>query len=367
MLSKERPRLLPSQTIFIMLLCLLALTSGCADLGVFAEGIVGQSRIILYGLVQDQFGNPVAGAEVLYEVERFSLPFSRFAKGKVKTGKDGRFKIRESRGSQLFINEIRLEHYDDLCIGDVKSYEFRDYYADCFKPDKNKPEVFVIRKKEDNSVYLCTIRPKGELPYEDQDRWRGIDLRYGACKPSRSKNNPQYYFDLELTWEYDKEKKEMELCMRAANEHTFFQVLDRKLYAAPEDGYVQEQKFTIVCSKRMEKPSKHIYVRFRRPGFYARIDVKSIYPSREEGCLHFDAEGVINPYGDRCLEPLIPLGSIKEIYEASEDDKKLRELVTKSGYLFLEWSHEADDAIRLQHLAPRPDFDKWVKEGLAVY
>ena len=49
----------------ILLLCLLALTSGCADLGTFAESIVGQSRIILYGLVLDQFGNPVEGAEVL--------------------------------------------------------------------------------------------------------------------------------------------------------------------------------------------------------------------------------------------------------------------------------------------------------------
>ena len=366
MLSKERPRLLPSQTIFIMLLCLLALTSGCADLGVFAEGIVGQSRIILYGLVQDQFGNPVAGAEVLYEVERFSLPFSRFAKGKVKTGKDGRFKIRESRGSQLFINEIRLEHYDDLCIGDVKSYEFRDYYADCFKPDKNKPEVFVIRKKERDSVFLYERNIKCELPYEDQDMWRGIDLRNGGCIEKKFQNDWQYHVDVELSWEYDKEKKTMKLFMRAANEHTSFKASDQKLYAAPEDGYVQELRFTIDCSKRMENPSKHIYVRFRKPGFYARFDLTSIYPSTSQ-CLCLGAEGVVNPYGDRCLEPLIPLGSIKEIYEASKDDKKLRELVTKSGYLFLEWSHEADDAIRLQHLAPRPDFDKWVKEGLAVY
>ena len=179
-------------------------------------------------------------------------------------------------------------------------------------------------------------------------------------------DNWQFHVDVELTWEYDKEKKKMELCMRAANEYTSFQVLDQKLYAAPEDGYVQEQKFSIDCSKSMEEPSKHIYVRFRKPGFYARFDLTSLYPSNSQ-CLNFEAEGVVNPYGDRCLEPLVSLGSIKEIYEASEDDKKLRELVNKSGELFHEWSKEARDAIRLQKLAPRPDFDKWVKEGLAIY
>ena len=350
----------------ILLLCLLALTSGCADLGTFAESIVGQSRIILYGLVQDQFGNPVEGAEVLYEVERFSLPFPRFSKGKVKTGRDGRFKIRESRGSQLFINEIRLAHYDDMCLGDVKGYEFRDFYTDCFKPDKSKPEVFVIRKKEKDSVFLYKRDIKCELPYNDKDKWRGIDLRNGGCKPSRSKTNPQYFFDIELTWEYDKEKKTMELCMRAANEHTSFQVLDQKLYAAPEDGYVQEQRFTIDCSKSMEKPSKHIYVRFRKPGFYARFDLTSLYPCTGQ-YLCFEAEGVVNPYGDRCLEPLVCLIDIKEIYEASKDDRKLNALVEKSCNLFVEWSKEAKDAIRHQKLAPRPDFDKWVKEGLAIY
>ena len=47
--------------------------------------------------------------------------------------------------------------------------------------------------------------------------------------------------------------------------------------------------------------------------------------------------------------------------------KKIHDLVNKSCNLFVEWSKEAKDAIRHQKLAPRPDFDKWVKEGLAIY
>ena len=73
---------------------LYTINSGCADVGILTENYTGQSRIVFYGIVLDQHGKPVEGADVLYEVESFGLPVPRFSKGSVKSRGDGRFTIR---------------------------------------------------------------------------------------------------------------------------------------------------------------------------------------------------------------------------------------------------------------------------------
>ena len=175
------------------------------------------------------------------------------------------------------ITDIVLKGYAFPKFDYMKTYEYRGYYTDCFKPDKEHPEVFTIRRKEPEAVFLYSpSRVLAELPAQETgERWRGWDLHYGDCKPPRSRSNPQYYFDLEITWEHDAERKEWTVHVKANGENAGFQLRDEKLYVAPEDGYVKEQTFTFGYSK--ELPVKHVYLRLRDPGMYARMDIRRAY------------------------------------------------------------------------------------------
>ncbi|MBP1583434.1 MAG: hypothetical protein J6866_05720, partial [Victivallales bacterium] len=223
----------------LLIACLV--TNGC---GIVLDGFLAETRILFYGKVVDQYGEPVEGATVLYEVESFSLPFPGYRNGNVKTGKDGRFRIRDGRGSRFFIKDIICEHCAYPVPGKIKEiqYEYRSSYTDCFKPDKGRPEVFVIRRKEKEAVHLYQRwSMEVDLPAETNDeRWRGWDLSSGDCRKPYCKNNPQFFFDLEFTWEHDEEKREWTVHVKANGENAGFQLRDEMLYIAPEDGYVRE-------------------------------------------------------------------------------------------------------------------------------
>ncbi|MBO4345263.1 MAG: hypothetical protein J5833_05890, partial [Victivallales bacterium] len=179
--------------------------------------------------------------------------------------------------------------------------------------------------------------------------WRGLDLHCGDCKETYARNRPEYFYDLELNWEHDAVKKEWALHIKANGENAGFQFLDEKLYNAPADGYVKEGDYIISYFGYIDKPPvRHIYLRLRDPGMYARLDITSACADEDELVIKCDA--FINPYGDRCLEQL----------EFDGNNEKAMELRYKCR-------DDADEAMRCHTLAPRPPFEKWIKEGKVKY
>ena len=326
----------------LALVCLAA--NGCA--GGILESYLGQTRVVFYGLVKDQHGRPVEGATVAYRINSFSLPHLKFRQGSVKTGKDGRFTIRDGHGSGMGIKDIRLEGYE--FSGRARYYEYRGYYTDCFKPDKEHPEVFTVRRKEPEAVFLYSkAYIHAELPaLVKGEIWKGWDLGGGDCLGPEARNEPRLFFDLEITWEHDAERKEWTVHVKANGENAGFQLRDEKLYVAPEDGYVKEQTFTFGYSK--ELPVKHVYLRLRDPGMYARMDIRRAYANAS--CVYIEGHEYINPYGSCCLEKL----------EFDTTKAEARELD-------IQCDREAAKAIQKQYLAPRPPFEEWIKKGKAKY
>ena len=251
------------------------------------------------------------------------------------------------RGSQLFINDIRVEHGEYSLAGQIIGYEYRKFYTDCFKPDKDNPVVFNVRRKEAEAT-LLQRHPyiKLELPANGHENWRGWDLNGGDVVVPRFRENRQYYHDLEITWEHNQGKKEWTVTFKSNGENAGFQFLDEKLYMAPADGYVKEKSLTFSYSKKLHL--KHLYLRLRDPGMYARIDIERAVANEKQFFLR--GSEIINPYGDRCLEEL----------ELDINIPEMAEKITKC-------SHEAQQAMREQRLAPRPPFEQWIREGKAKY
>ena len=326
---------------------------GCisSPLDMVVEGFAGESRIVFHGLVVDQHGKPVEGAKVIYEVESFGILAPSYRRGSVKTCKDGLFTIKDGRGSRFFINDIELAHCVYPQSGPkTRQYEYRSYYTDCFKPDRGRPEVFVIRRKEAEAVYLYrNLNVKMECVEDEEDSWRGLDLRCGDCNEPRWRKSLDFFYDLELTWEHDAEKREWTVHVEANGENAGFQLLDETLYEAPVEGYVKERTFKVGYVFFSDKPpAKHVYLRLRDPGMYARLDITGVFADDKR--LVIECKEYVNPYGDRCLEEL-------------ELNFEQEEMMDISGQL----RNEARDAMRNHKLAPRPPFEKWIKEGKAKY
>ena len=173
-----------------------------------------------------------------------------------------------------------------------------------------------------------------------------MDLRCGDVNDSRWQFSSDYFYDLELTWEHDAEKKEWTLRIKANGENAGFQFLGEKLYNAPADGYVKEGDFKISYFGYFDKPPvRHVYLRLRDPGMYARLDITS--SRANENALDVKGEAFINPFGDRCLEAL----------EFDDDHYDY----------YLDLEKKTERAMKEQRLLPKPDFEKWIKEGKAKY
>ena len=154
-------------------------------------------------------------------------------------------------------------------------------------------------------------------------------------------------------------------------ENAGIQIGDELLYEAPADGYAKELVMTFKYDKPIDRWSigesqekqhqqlpKHLYLRLRNPGLYARLDLKSASVLREGLWLRF--EGVVNPYGSRSLEPLLSIYD-KNNWDEITDTKKI-------DYIHLsDYRDEAIKAMKEQRLAPRPPFEQWIKEGKAIY
>ena len=120
--------------------------------------------IKFYGVVRDQFSNPVEGAFVGISISGLD------GSGEVllKTTADGRFSVENRRGSELVVN-VRKEGYMTRRSSMGCGFVFSDFFDVRFhEPDRNNPVVFELYRlqsseemshfsiKLDSKVYVAT-------------------------------------------------------------------------------------------------------------------------------------------------------------------------------------------------------------------
>ena len=307
-----------------------------------------EAKMDFYGRLLDQGGKPVPNAEIRYAASGYGLTglAPRYEPGVTNSDREGNFEIHVHKGGLLYINAVECHGYEfKFGRGNSRGFEFRSNRTDRHRPDKENPVVFRLRKKHSEAVVLLLCESRIWLSNNTEEEWTGWDLAKGAPATSTRKSNADYFWDYEVTGENYPEKKEWTVTMKMNGENAGVLVSDKLLYEAPADGYAKEVTLTFKYSD--EPPLRHLYLRLRDCGMYARLDVE--HGNVSEKGVHFSCKVLVNPYGSRSLEPLF---STKQ---------------EGSSALFVQCRNEADRAMKQQRLAPRPPFEQWIKEGKAKY
>ena len=305
----------------------------------------GEQKIDFYGIVIDQYGKPVEGAKAAFHASAYGILRPKYTKLAAMSDADGRFEIHGGKGARLYLEDIECHGYDFPREGNTRGFTYDLAYVERHRPDKENPVVFHLRKKHTEAVVLLPCESRIWLSDSIKDEWTGWDFAKGAPATSTRKGNTDYFWDYEVTGGHDAEKKEWTLTIRMNGGNAGVLVSDKLLYEAPADGYAKEVALTF---KYSDKPSlKHLYLRLRDCGMYARMDVE--HGSVSENGIYFYCKTVINPYGSRSLEDLV--------YVSSDE----------SGELLLKCFKEARKAMKEQRFAPRPPFEQWIKDGKMKY
>ncbi|MBP1583435.1 MAG: hypothetical protein J6866_05725 [Victivallales bacterium] len=328
-----------------------------------------ESEIHFYGKLIDQHGKAVINATILYHTTGYGLLSPRYKKGKVKVDEKGGFEVHGGKTGYLYIEDIVAQGYE-FKVGEDFNEDFFDYRRsrrDRHRPDKENPVIFHLRKKEAPGTYLMTKKFVVALR-GGEGKWHWAkDLNHGWHYDKRTKNNPGVFWDIEVEGEMDREKREWRVTFKTNGERSGLQLRDEFLYEAPEDGYAKSLEVVFPFTEHGKFPVKYLYVRLREPGMYSRFEI-SEYSQCDETHLYLRCNnGVINPYGDRSLEPVKCLCDIPRIYNAAKDNHKLYEKMMDSVHTYNRIGDSGEDAFKRQQLAPRPPFEELIKEGKLIY
>ena len=328
-----------------------------------------QSTIHFYGKLVDQKDNPVKGAKIIYEIEKYGLFFPSVGRRSVKRGKDGRFKIRGGNAAKLRILDAILDGYEYLWIENDSSFEYRTFYNDDIRhdPDKNHPVILHIRKREAECCYVLKREYQYRFNPEKQDKRIGIDLFSAHDSIKHPDDAASKAWDLEISAQNDPDNNQWILTFKTNGEKSGIQNAAKELYMAPEDGYGQEVSLSIKYSRNSHDYSRMfaLFVRTDNPTAYLRIDLG--YTSSGDG-LRINFNSFMNPYGERLLESVKPFRDWQDEYTLNLLKIKKHQEKGSAGYaIYSPIEEDARKAIHNRKLAEKPDISKPLKEGILMF
>lgn len=307
-----------------------------------------ETAVRYYGLLLDQDDRPVPGAKVEYEIHRAALRMPLVTKGSVKTGKDGRFSIHGLPASFMDILDIKLKGYEYVKYmqpREARRAEFRRSRTALHHPDKDKPVVFRIRRRNPDAVFLWESQFGLELLRDKTEKWSAYDFAARGNLLWTERESKKVFPDVQMTGDYDEATKTWTVVLRPGGENAGIQLLEQKLYEAPENGYAAELELNLKEGDEPKLKGRFLYIRIRNCDMYARIELDSAVINGNK--IYMGGNAFVNPYGDRCLEALE---------------------FTSEGYKeYTQCKKDAREAMKNHKLIPRPDFKKLIKEGKAKY
>lgn len=182
--------------------------------------------IKFYGMVLDQFGQPVTGAEVELNWTTVvgTIPDPKKI---IFTGSDGRFVVTDIQGKGITISVSKADYESENDW--IQSFEYAAFYQDNFHvPDPNNPVRFHLHK-------LMGAEPMYEFQANDEMVFGGQPVVLDVASGKLGQNG-DFAFSLRLDGRSD-QGPDYTLQLQAQNSAGFILTSERFPFNAPENGY----------------------------------------------------------------------------------------------------------------------------------
>ena len=355
---------IPAVAIVILLFCIYADGGEPTTLPRSTRG--SQSSIHFYGKLVDQNENPVEGARIIYDIEKYGFVFPSVSRKSVKTGKDGLFMIRGGNAAKLRILDAILDGYEYLWQNNEHLFEYRSYYDSDIRhtPDKSNPVVLHIRKRESECCCVLETGLDVDIKAGDKENCMGYDLF--TCKQKKyPQSDSSDAWDLEVFAVNETEQNQWLLNFRTPKKNSGIQKSAKQLFMVPEDGYVNEVSFPIKYTKNSYAQKLFLFIKSDSPTAYMRLDVK--YESDSER-IRIRSKLFMNPYGERLLESVAPFSDWRDEYSPNLLKLRSHEKKFEAGMsVYMPIEQVAKDARHNRKLAAKPDISNHLKEGILIF
>ncbi len=253
--------------------------------------------IIFYGTLQDQFGNPIAGAEIIGSVIIDNGVREGTEKVSAISDANGFFKLNGGNGESLGVMP-RKEGY--ALTSTQTEFKYSHFYPESrHLPDARNPIVFKMWKLQGGErlihfQFKARIPCNGESERFDLQTGRrvesGGDILIQVESPTKANAIEKY------SWKAVLQPVDGGIIPYAARMESVF--------LAPEAGYETKfitgyQQDALPWSSRF---NGSFYLKARNGGTYSKIDFGIVTDAVKDGSVPVMISGYINPAGSRNLE-----------------------------------------------------------------
>lgn len=266
-------------------------------------------EIHAYGMVIDQDGTPVEGAQVLISWEEFTIPFPGPVKDRwILSNKDGLWEF-DKKAITMCVLDAKKDGYLFSRL-----QQDRTYKSDDLRNNRTSPNNRVVLRLHKLSDPTFLVKQDGRLGRATPETplARQCDLFQKKTMPIATGTNqlqPAFYTDLEIRVEPHGTNGAWRVAYRTPGAGDGLIVNNALFFEAPASGYVSE---CVLAGVHDQDFPRYLYLRTRTPAVYTRFDMN--YSLRPDSCV-VSYESASNPYGSRSLEPdaeLEPLWRLRE-------------------------------------------------------
>jgi len=261
----------------------------------------GKTPIVFYGKVVDEKSQAVNDALIRYSTTDLS-PEGRTMR-ETRSSSDGTFSIQHVHGKNLVVRVSKAGYYE---YQDARRGFQYAGPGDHFVPNKDKPEIFRLRKKEKQAPLLTRQKL---FTFPTDGSFHSL-LLFKALRKEGNLSDADIVVSFRRDQTQPRGSQSWSLLLQVPQGGGLIESHEEFMFLAPETGY---QTNVQLGASRSADVEKQYYLRLPNNEGYARLKMTFIPNYNETGAM--DLDYAINPTTSRILE---------------SDEKKWYDVISKS-------------------------------------